>query len=177
MFYQYILWGIGYWLIDMVIYLRYFGPLKSGYYQNVESIQDEFREQHSSTLLWEFIGLVVFYPFGEELIFRGPILLLVQHNQMIWALVATFVGGAIFGIIHKFEDLDPYTNRTKVCYSNMICLSIALSGVGYGLLTIIKVSLWPSIIAHSLWNSNVLLIHYSEKYDNFIVRLSILLQR
>lgn len=177
MAYQYVLLGMGCWLFEMTVYLRYFKPLRSKYYKEAELIYGKIRKQSDSTVFWEFFGIIVFCPIFEEFIFRGPILLLVQHDQIILSLVALLIGGAVFGILHKYESLGLYDNGTKAYYCNVDCLVIAFSGLCLGLIAIIGASLWPAIIAHSLWNGSIFLREHSQKYDRIVNGYAMLLQR
>lgn len=173
----YALLGMGCWLVEMTVYLRYFGPLRSKYYRDAELIHGKIRKQNDSTIFWKPVAVIVFCPIFEEFIFRGPILLLVQHNQMVLSLMGTLIMGAIFGILHKYEDLGFYGDNTKAYYCHYDCLAIAFGGLCLGLITIVGVSLWPAIIAHGLWNGNLFLEQHSQKYNRVVNRYTMLLQR
>lgn len=177
MAYQYALLGIGCWLVEITIYLRYFKPLSSKYYRDMELVHGKIRKQSDSTVLWESLGVTVLYPIIEEFIFRGPILLLVQHDQIVLSLTGSLIGGVIFGIIHKYENLGFYDDGTEAYYCHYDCLAIAFGGLCLGLITIVGISLWPAIIAHSLWNGNVFLIKHSQKYGRVTNRYVMLVRR
>lgn len=174
---RYILLGMGCWLVGMVVYARYFEPLRNGYCKNMESVHGKIVYDNDSSTFSSFIFPIIFAPIFEEFIFRGPILLLIQYNQVMWSLIVSLILGAIFGIAHKYESLGYYNDGTKSYYCNTDLLSIAFGGLSYGLITIIGTSLWPAIIAHGLWNGGVFLENNNPKYSRFIHKCNMLLQR
>ncbi|PIR42084.1 MAG: hypothetical protein COV30_00325 [Candidatus Yanofskybacteria bacterium CG10_big_fil_rev_8_21_14_0_10_37_15] len=133
-----------------------------------ELIHGKFKNKNYSTFQKVLIFLFSFVtvPICEELIFRGPILLLIQHDQLALSLAGTLILGSFFGVLHKDRD-----------YSWLDCLFIAFAGICLGLITIASVSLYPAIIAHSFHNGDAFLQTYNQNYRRIKNKYATLVQR
>ena len=94
-----------------------------------------------------FISLTVTAPIFEEMIFRGYIL--GKLRKSFSDIFSILFSGILFGFAHwsLFAPFDLYQTGAAT-----------IGGFLYAWLTIRTESLWPSIIAHSLWNGGIFLL-------------------
>ena len=94
-----------------------------------------------------FISLTVAAPVFEEMIFRGYIL--GKLRKSFSDIFSILFSGILFGFAHwsLFAPFDLYQTGAAT-----------IGGFLYAWLTIRTESLWPSIIAHSLWNGGIFLL-------------------
>ena len=97
-------------------------------------------------LLLLFISLSIAAPIFEEMIFRGYILQKLRKSFS--DIFSILLSGILFGTAHWsiFAPFDLYQTGAAT-----------IGGFLYAWLTIRTESLWPSIIAHSLWNGGIFL--------------------
>ena len=113
--------------------------------------EDFFYDSSSSNdpliLLLLFISLSIAAPIFEEIVFRGYILQKLRKSFS--DIFSILLSGILFGIAHWsiFAPFDLYQTGAAT-----------IGGFLYAWLTIRTESLWPSIIAHSLWNGGIFLL-------------------
>ena len=113
--------------------------------------EDLFYDSRSSSnpliLLLLFISLTIAAPIFEEMIFRGYILQKLRKSFS--DIFSILLSGILFGTAHWsiFAPFDLYQTGAAT-----------IGGFLYAWLTIRTESLWPSIIAHSLWNGGIFLL-------------------
>lgn len=113
--------------------------------------EDLFYDSSSSNdpliLLLLFISLSIAAPIFEEMVFRGYILQKLRKSFS--DIFSILLSGILFGIAHWsiFAPFDLYQTGAAT-----------IGGFLYGWLTIRTESIWPSIIAHSLWNGGIFLL-------------------
>ncbi len=99
-----------------------------------------FKESSGTTLIILALTVSIFTPFAEEFLFRGFILgmLLKRYSPVTSIVISSF----IFSIAHE-----------------PIAMALAFGGgCLYGWLRIKTGSIYPSMIAHALWNSFITLV-------------------
>ena len=113
--------------------------------------EDLFYDSSSSKdpliLFLLFISLSVAAPIFEEIVFRGYILQKLRKSFS--DIFSILLSGILFGTAHWsiFAPFDLYQTGAAT-----------IGGFLYAWLTIRTESLWPSIIAHSLWNGGIFLL-------------------
>lgn len=113
--------------------------------------EDFFYDSSSSKdpliLLLLFISLSIAAPIFEEIVFRGYILQKLRKSFS--DIFSILLSGILFGTAHWsiFAPFDLYQTGAAT-----------IGGFLYAWLTIRTESLWPSIIAHSLWNGGIFLL-------------------
>jgi len=113
--------------------------------------EDFFYDSNSSSdpviLSLLFISLTIAAPIFEEMIFRGYIL--EKLRKSFPDIFSIILSGILFGTAHWsiFAPFDLYQTGAAT-----------IGGFLYAWLTIRTESLWPSIIAHSLWNGGIFLL-------------------
>tara|TARA_B100001142_G_scaffold223574_1_gene221730 strand:- start:51 stop:938 length:888 start_codon:yes stop_codon:yes gene_type:complete len=113
--------------------------------------EDLFYDSSSSKdpliLFLLFISLSVAAPILEEIVFRGYILQKLRKSFS--DIFSILLSGILFGTAHWsiFAPFDLYQTGAAT-----------IGGFLYAWLTIRTESLWPSIIAHSLWNGGIFLL-------------------
>jgi len=105
-----------------------------------QEVINMFKESSGFSLIILALTVSVFTPFAEEFLFRGFILtmLLKRYNPIVSIVISSF----IFSIAHE-----------------PIAMALAFGGgCLYGWLQIKTGSIYPSMIAHALWNSFITLV-------------------
>ena len=118
---------------------------------NLEGITDQINDDPSLkvplfVMLFVLAGIVA--PITEELLFRGAILRgLLSRYSIVPALL---IQGAIFGAAHLTPDQG---------WGNISLLAtLAVVGIGLGVLTWATGRLWPATLAHALFNCTSLVL-------------------
>jgi uncharacterized protein len=95
---------------------------------------DEWQPEHATAFALNAAVVVLLGPFGEELFFRG---IGVRVLAVFGGLAAVLVSGIVFGLVHGILGAFP---------------PLALFGVGLAWFRLRSASVWPSFIAHAVYN-------------------------
>ena len=109
-----------------------------------EAVAELLKTHHGiGNFLFDFVSVCAIAPFAEELLFRGVIF--AGLAQRLPVSVAAVLSGIIFGAAHG----DPWG-----------FVPLAVTGTGLALLYYRTRSLWPNVIAHSIFNAVALVAVY-----------------
>src|ERR671918_3017735 len=95
---------------------------------------DEWQPEHATAFALNTAVVVLLAPFAEELFFRG---LGVRALAFLGGLAAILVSGVVFGLVHGILGALP---------------PLALFGVGLAWVRLRSASVWPSFVAHAVYN-------------------------
>lgn len=140
-------------VIALLLALDWVGALKFTYLWLSEN-----EAKHGKLVItpWGQFEAIFVGPLLEELVFRGPILWFCLNGDLQKALVATILGGIIFGLVHLTSKMK-YADGTKIRYPWAAIPLIALDGLSFGGLVLVTKSLWPAIAFHGLLNLSITL--------------------
>ncbi len=137
------------------------------------------RRINFQTLLYGFtLG-----PIMEEIIFRGPVYLLVWLSAPSWACwtIISIWGGILFGLIHliNFTDIRNWIEEPNARKAASDVIVAIFFGIILGWLVVNTQSLLPAIIVHSGMNLIGLIILYvqTERASGKLISLSDYLNR
>lgn len=98
---------------------------------------------------WQFVPVALLIGIYEELIFRGFLMPRLRRGMGSWML-AVLVSTAIFTGLHSSDQTKP------------ALVMIGTLSITFSVLTIVRKSILPAILAHFLFDlSQLLLLHYS----------------
>lgn len=95
---------------------------------------DEWQPEHARVFALSTIVIVLVGPFAEELFFRG---LGVRVLSVFGSVAAILVSGLVFGLVHGILGALP---------------PLVFFGIGLAWVRLRAASVWPSFIAHSVYN-------------------------
>jgi len=135
-----VLTGIGLVVVSQIVsyaQIALFGP-------HPEAVAEILKTHHGTiNFIFDLASICVIAPFAEELLFRGVIFAGLVQRMPLW--VAAGLSGIIFGAAHG----DPWG-----------FVPLAVTGTGLALLYYRTRSLWPNILAHSVFNAVALIALY-----------------
>lgn len=97
-------------------------------------------------------------PIIEEIGFRGPVLWFVLKEEYATAFWACIISAVLFSLVHLVSR-EKYEDGTKLFMPKVVLVNAAFGGVLFGLTTIATGSLWPAILAHTIWNNYIVFVY------------------
>lgn len=169
-------------LIILILFLAVFSLRRiiKAMGKNVENIQ--WREDHPGKIyIINLFNNGLIAPCWEEIIFRGPIIL-IFNSLFFWSILANAIVSLYFGYVHtqkrnsrfwlrryakfvvvkiptdpgtathRYKEKQRHYNKHRVKMLILSFSSTALTSFGFGLAALYWQSLYAAVILHSFWN-------------------------
>ena len=151
------------WLINFVISLRFFFL---PFFEEEKSLKEKSGDSEKISFFGKihlvFAGIILM-PFIEETLFRSLVVYFSRHENYIAAFLSVIFGALVFGLAHRFD---------KIARPWLICSSMVIHSLMYGLSAMITGSLWTSIFAHSFWNLSLIIFCVMDESGDRLINLA-----
>jgi membrane protease YdiL (CAAX protease family) len=118
--------------------------------QTYQASIDEYVQPSYVSIALAFLGVVVLAPVGEELLFRG--FLFTGFRSYVGPVAAAVVSALLFSLWHMFPLFFPFSLNLHPTQA----LNTFLCGLVYAGMRHDSDSVFPSMLAHAVWNLLVL---------------------